>query len=95
MTPLMYAASDTNDSDIVEMLIKAGADVNGVDSNGKTPLMYAVSNAKTVDCVYSLLEAGANPKARDVYNRCAVDYIDEGNPLYGTNIYWRLWDASF
>lgn len=45
--------------------------------------------------VQALLDAGANPKARNMYGRTAVDLISYDSPLYDTDVYWQLNDASF
>ena len=42
-TPLHYAAQ-YNNSDVIDMLIKHGADVNASDLYGKTLLPYTVDN---------------------------------------------------
>ncbi|MGI9548826.1 MAG: ankyrin repeat domain-containing protein, partial [Bdellovibrionales bacterium] len=44
-TALMYAAS-SNKTEIVKLLLQAGANVNGQDSDGRTALMYAASSDK-------------------------------------------------
>uniref|UniRef100_A0A336L5G5 CSON003381 protein n=1 Tax=Culicoides sonorensis TaxID=179676 RepID=A0A336L5G5_CULSO len=57
-TPLMEAAS-AGHIDIIELLLKHGADVNAQSSTGNTPLMYACAGGH-VDAVKLLLAAGAN-----------------------------------
>ncbi|XP_053306920.1 fibronectin type 3 and ankyrin repeat domains protein 1 isoform X2 [Spea bombifrons] len=42
-TPLMRVSAITGDPDVAQCLIKAGANVNAKDSDGKTPLMYGIS----------------------------------------------------
>lgn len=72
--PLNYAAVEDNKADIIPVLIKYGADVNGIDlittrrgpSGGmearvpETPLMTAVRR-QNIPAVMSLLKAGADP----------------------------------
>lgn len=57
-TPLMEAAS-AGHNEIIELLIKHGADVNATSSSGNTPLMYACAGGH-VNAVRLLLEHGAN-----------------------------------
>jgi ankyrin repeat protein len=46
MTTLMYAARYTTNSEIITMLLKAGASGKAKDINGKTAFDYAKENAK-------------------------------------------------
>lgn len=57
-TPLMEAAS-AGHVDIIELLLKHGADVNAQSSTGNTPLMYACAGGH-VAAVKLLLSNGAN-----------------------------------
>lgn len=57
-TPLMEAAS-AGHIDIIELLIRHGADVNAQSSTGNTPLMYACAGGH-VSAVRTLLAHGAN-----------------------------------
>jgi len=62
LTPLMHACC-TGRADVVEALIKAGANVNARTSEGRTALMFAAGwgNAATVK---ALLDAGARENER-------------------------------
>ena len=96
MTPMMYAAHYNDCPDVITILKNAGADVNARDENGWTALMFAADYNNNPDVIMTLLEAGANPKMINLfYLKKAIEYIDEDNPLYGTEAYWKLWDASF
>ena len=57
-TPLILASSHGNFG-AVELLIKAGANVNKSANYGRTPLMYAASNGH-LDCLRILIEARAD-----------------------------------
>lgn len=57
-TPLMEAAS-AGHIEIIELLIRHGADVNAQSSTGNTPLMYACAGGH-VEAVKTLLSHGAN-----------------------------------
>jgi ankyrin repeat protein len=58
---------------ILEHLIDAGADVNAVDSNGRTPLHNAVRMSH-LDTVHLLLRKNANRDARDKHNKTPAHY---------------------
>lgn len=60
-TPAMWAASCGN-TDLLKLLIGAGADVNAAAPSGKTALTEAVGDAK---CVRLLIDAGADVNAAD------------------------------
>lgn len=57
-TALMFAAFNAQ-TDIVKMLIDAGADVNQQDAGGTSPLMFAASAPNGSAAVVLLLDAGA------------------------------------
>jgi hypothetical protein len=59
VTPLMLAVINES-SEITQLLIKNGADVNLVDDSGRTALDYASRDANT-DLMETLLSAGADP----------------------------------
>nr|MBO6295302.1 ankyrin repeat domain-containing protein [Schwartzia sp. (in: firmicutes)] len=73
-TPLMHAASNNKHSEIIKMLLDAGADLNARDKNGNPPLMYSdgpetfrllVNDGAKVNMTYAdgetlLMRAGAN-----------------------------------
>jgi uncharacterized protein len=71
MTALLYATRE-GCTECVDLLAKAGANLNQADSDGVTPLVMAGLNAKW-DSMKVLIEAGANVNKWDVYGR---------NPLY-------------
>lgn len=71
MTALHYAARE-GCTDCVELLAKAGADLDIADPDGVTALVLAGLNARW-DSMKVLVEAGANVNKWDIYGR---------NPLY-------------
>src|SRR5262245_43038941 len=60
-TPLLLAAQQGY-TEVMEPLIKGGADVNARTSNGTTPLMFAAASGH-IDAVTLLLDRGANVDA--------------------------------
>ena len=92
-TALHYAASYSDDPEVVRVLINAGADlyartVGGV--GGATPLHWAVWNntsPSVVAVVQVLLDAGADIAARDNFGDSPFDWIHDDSPLIGTEVY--------
>ncbi len=81
-TPLMNAATNAWNLDIVQLLIDAGADVNKTDKDGKTALFYAASSGND-NIVALLIKAGAdtNIKDKDDNFYFDVEKIDIDNVL--------------
>ena len=59
----LHWASYRDDLESVDLLIRAGANVNAANELGATPLWAASRMASTPAIVGRLLEAGANPNA--------------------------------
>jgi ankyrin repeat protein len=77
-TPLMLAASQSSDPDMITALIRAGADVNQKNStNGLRPLMLAAMENGTPAIISALIEAGADVNATDDKDETALDRARE------------------
>jgi ankyrin repeat protein len=63
LSPLQYAARE-GDSDIVSLLLSAGAHMNDQGATGRGALHYAVQSNQ-LDVIHFLLEKGADVNARD------------------------------
>lgn len=69
-TPIMRASRGDN-VECIDVLIRAGANVNCVDAEGKTALMLA-ARASSYRAVQLLLEAGSDVNAVDRYGKTAL-----------------------
>ncbi|MDF3820362.1 ankyrin repeat domain-containing protein [Leptospira sp. 96542] len=63
---LLHTALDhsNQNKDVIKMIIEKGADVNSIESNGRTPIFRLRSDAE-MDCLKYLIEAGANLNHKD------------------------------
>lgn len=75
-TPLIEATNNGY-SDIVKMLIKAGADPNLSGNDGKTPLMYAALRGHE-DIINALISSGADPNKLSSEGKTALVFAIEG-----------------
>ena len=70
---LLHAAAGAGSLTTVELLLRLGADPNGLDGGEHTPL-YCVGNecagAESAEVVHTLVRAGAQVDARDGVTRC-------------------------
>ena len=73
-TPLLWAAYFAT-SDVVQLLVDKGANIDHQSIYGFTALILAVSNSKIDNCRV-LLEAGADLTLKDEYNNDAFDYAE-------------------
>jgi len=71
-TPLHDAAKHS-DSDIIQMMINAGAEVNAKESDGRTPLHIA-AEWQNIEAARTLLDAGADPDILSFAGLRPIDY---------------------
>ena len=73
---LMNIVSNQSNVEILNLMIKHGADINARDPNGLTPLMYSTYNKEKPELMITeLLNNGANPQLTDNKGHNASDYI--------------------
>ena len=89
VTPLMAAAAVQFGQRMTAMLLKAGADPNTQDSNGKTAFYYAVC-CGNLHMAKKLLKAGADPYIIDNYGKTAVDLIAAFPRQKSDKWHWEL-----
>ena len=70
--PLLHLAILSERSDLVQLLLDNGADVNQVDADGRTPLHCAISRRCNADLVRQLLDRGASFDVKDAYGRAPL-----------------------
>src|SRR5262245_33679049 len=78
-TPLMYAARQDARS-ALSALVKAGANLNGVDPDGTSALTLAIINAH-YDAADMLLDAGADPNVADTRGMAPLYAVVDMNTL--------------
>ncbi len=78
-TPLHYAARHNENPDVINILLKAGADINARNDNDVTPLHYAAYNDENPDVINTLLNAGADINARDGYGGTPLHHAAYNN----------------
>ena len=72
-----------------QSLIKAGADVNAKDNNGRTALMYA-ANYGEKSIIPLLIQSGADVNAKDTQDKTALMYVMMNmNQFYSRDLVYR------
>jgi ankyrin repeat protein len=79
-TALMDAAAFNPSPDVINILLKAGAEIEAREPGfGRTPLMLAAQTNKP-EVVSALLKAGADPTSADSYGATALIWAATDNP---------------
>jgi hypothetical protein len=74
---LFMASSSTDNSCVINLLLKAGANPNAQNTEKQRPLMYA-SGAGYIHNVKALIEAGANVDAENASGKTAIFFAQQG-----------------
>ena len=95
MTPLHGAARYNATPAAVQAQLDRGATLTARDQNGMTPLHGAARYNANPAVVSLLLDRGADPTLHDDGGRLPIQYAEGNEQFRGTDVYWRLHDASF
>jgi Ankyrin repeats (3 copies) len=85
--PPLLRAAELGEPDSLEILIKAGANVDAESSGGTTALMLAAQSGVPAS-VKLLLASGANAGKKDEFGKTAVDYARSGEENSLTEEQW-------
>ena len=88
-TPLMYAASESNNAEVISALLGSGAELNAQTDTGWTALMYAARDADNLAVPLYLMNAGADPTLRNSEGQSAAD-LARSNIAMSTALFGRL-----
>lgn len=77
---LMMAAAFSTTKEPVQLLVKAGAQINGTNNNGDTPLMTAAVTNPNLPAFEALIEAGADVNAADIQGNSILYAAASKNP---------------
>lgn len=70
---VLFNACVADEPNLIELLVRSGADINDVNEYNETALMYAVSASKRAS-VIKLIELGADTTVTNIDGLCAADY---------------------
>lgn len=77
---LMLAAAFSKTREPIDLLVKAGAQINSTNNGGDTPLMTAAVTNKNLPVFQALIDAGANVNAADYKGNTIIMAAASKNP---------------
>ena len=80
MTPLLWAAGNNPNPDVITTLLKAGADPKARAGNSMTALILAAAGNKNPDVITTLLKTGADINAPGMNGMTALMWAASNNP---------------
>ena len=89
-TPLTIAANANQSSEILRLLVEAGADVNAADARGMTQLMIYASETYNIAAMDYLISVGADTGHRNLAGQTADELALSNAYLGGKSIIERL-----
>ena len=78
--PLLAAALENHDPQVITILLKAGADINHKNNDGKTAVLLA-AEYNNIEVIKTLIEAGADLDEKDNDGKSAQNYINARDEL--------------
>lgn len=94
-TPLMWAALNNQNPEVLRVLLQAGARVDERTEGGVTPLMAAAAKNQNPEVIIVLLNAGADGTLKSEEGKTAFDYASTNEKIINTRAYWELNNARF
>lgn len=91
----LIIASVRSRTDIMNILIKHGADIEARGKYGWTALMWAARFNANPAIIETLIKYGANVKVKDKDGKAALDYAKDNPNIYRTKAYWLLNDKTY
>ena len=77
----MYAAGYSFSTEIIEILLDSGAQIESKNDTGMTPLLVAAAYSKIPATLDLLIERGANIYAKDLTGRSVWEIINDNDYL--------------
>lgn len=74
---LIIEALKSHDEEILQFLLKNGADTDATDEKGRNSINYACQEGYSSTIIQQLLQNGANPAMFDKQNKCALHYLEK------------------
>ena len=89
-TPLLRAARNNPNPEIIRLLLQGGADGNAANAKGETALMLAATYTTNPETVLALLDAKVDDSRKDNEGRTALILADQNEKMRGTPAYRKL-----